>query len=154
MPCLQAYLDYMESSRPADKTLSQERKEGKKKRGRVPQDLPPQTKESPKPDRLVLAARVDNVKVSRVGCLSLAACVPGGGHFLCVLSYLGFEKQVSPSNSIPGQKELTTKFHIPVLLLQRLGCRVGRFLLPWDTVDMREGILSLLQRMRGRGDHC
>lgn len=75
-----------------------------------------------------------------MGCLSLAAFVLGGGHLLCVLSYLGIEKQVSPSNSIPGQREVTIKFHIPVLLLQRLGYRVGRFLLPGDIVDIREGI--------------
>lgn len=44
------------------------------------------------------------------------------------------------SRSIPGQKALTTWFHIPVPLLQLPSCRVGKFLPPWDTVDRREGI--------------
>lgn len=142
-----AWITWKVPDQPVRPCLEKER-EGRREEG-YPEMPPPQTKGSPKPD-LVLAARVSNARGSRVGCWSLAAFVLGGEHLLCVLSYLGTEKQVSLSNSSPVQKELTTKFHIPVLLLHRLGYRVSRVLLPGDIVDIREGIPLPLEGMKGQ----
>lgn len=125
-----ASLNYIESSRPTRATVRTcLEKERGNKGGRL-KSSQRSTKSTlqfsphlrPKAHQrwnLLLSPRSQKKQCPRVssGTSVPAACVLGGGHFLCDLSYLGVEKQANPSNSVPGQREATTKFHIPVLLI-------------------------------------
>lgn len=64
--------------------------------------LPPQTKGSSKAESsIVPRSQIRYAGASQEGHLFPAAFAPGGEHLLRELSYLGIEKQVSSSRSIP-----------------------------------------------------